>query len=1455
MEPKKRYKLYKSGKLWCCAAIAFAAFALGTTTLTSTSYADTNASASQAAGTTTPAQTATSTTSTPTTTPSNQMPATTPSTVNTENTNAGHLDQYSLSTNQQGQATLNVQGWQATGHSTSQQYRYVLVYDNTAKREVTRQAVTPQRRDDVQRAYSNVAGSDYAGFNANILLPNLSALSGHSLSFVSRYSSDPQHGEGQYTDFWFNPVIVDNDNQAFLDDISSDQDGNVTVSGWHVSNQAANKPYHYIIAYDRTIKQEITRKQVTANQERPDVAKAFPMIANAGIAGFNVSFKLTPQYAKDDIVFVSRWTTDPAGNGNATDFWFNGLTKVNRANLDLWDLQNGGLHVTGWHADDASVYAPYHSLIVYDKTSNRQVGAQLIQNIASPDVQKVYGNDTRTAGKARFDVDLGKLPLEMGHTYAIVSRYSDVKDGNGGSGDSVDYWLPDFTLNQAGSNFDTVEVTGDRLLVKGWFASDAAVNKDSRWVILLVNGKEVARQKIQATARPDVAKVYPQMYDSANSGFEASFDLPNTTTDHSKGDYQVVFRYSDDAAKGEGNHIDAWSAKQDSTALYANRLVISQGKFYYLDANGQLVRNQTVNVDRIQMTFDKDGVATADLDTLRTLTGDRAVELLQANKQFVKADWQSSDDNYAAFSVHQMAQLIAQGDIKNDSAIIEKVLDRSSLLNGTVVASYTTDLKQTNFDGALANFTAELATKQVNGDYLGVGLDPHTMKLALLLVDSKKASQPVETSTSTLAPTVQELFKHAGVNVDVENGLQKGQTLGTDDLGNLTANLNLVLKGPKGQAISEDVLKTIFAGLPGNENALEGIKTYKHGNDSYHYVYWLEGQSANDKMNNFLNANKGAKYGDALKINYSAILTWGAPVKPAANDDKTPETEKTADEVKLAYKTGSETGARYETVKVDPIPNMTLDTVRGVDVSAYLALINNGVQFYDFNGQPTDLMKVLADAGVNYVRIRLWVNPYNADGLSYGGGNDDEQTAIEIAKNAKKYGIKTYLDLQFSDFWADPATQALPKAWKNLSDENINTELYLYNKKLINDFNKAGIQIGMVQLGNEITKGMMEVSEHGSINVWKDAPYATRLTNLLNSASRAYREDSKDTKIALHVESPNINDDQLIMTSLDSHNVSYDIFATSYYPFWGWGDSSNTWGNNPTVIAKIEQLAKDHGKQYMVAECSWPFTLQNADGTSNNISSDPGHYAVSAQGQVDAMSEMYKTILSNSNGLGAFYWEPDWIPVRAGWDNWQFNKYMGETQGTGWASMNSRGYYPDSKLIYNGQPASGGSSWDNMTLFDDNGHPLQSLMMYKGFLDGYTSPAVVKKQSPVTIRINKIWNDTDVTPADGLTVNGTVAADQFLDSQATALLTGDPQSAISDENLAALAGSLKDGVKSVEYTAANGAQYHYEFWLNDNTEAVKTDNFIAANQGVKYGQNLTATYSARVVVDAEPNAK
>lgn len=333
-------------------------------------------------------------------------------------------------------------------------------------------------------------------------------------------------------------------------------------------------------------------------------------------------------------------------------------------------------------------------------------------------------------------------------------------------------------------------------------------------------------------------------------------------------------------------------------------------------------------------------------------------------------------------------------------------------------------------------------------------------------------------------------------------------------------------------------------------------------------------------------------------------------------------------------------------------------------------------------------MKVLSDAGVNYIRIRLWVDPYNAAGQSYGGGIDDEATVLQIAKDAKKYGMKVLIGLHYSDFWADPATQIIPKQWKGLSDEDLNTEVYLYTKKLVNDFKQAGVTIDMAQLGNEITKGMLGVRMgNGDINVWKNEPYDTKLTNLLKSASQAFRESSKDTQLAVHIETPNMYNYDLIMNSLKTHYMDYDVLASSYYPFWGWG------GNNPDNIANIEKMAKDkYGKKFVIAETGWPFTLQNSDGTPNNISYDPGHYQVGPQGQVDEMSAMYKAILSNDNGLGAFYWEPAWIPVKAGWDNWQYNKLMGDVAGTGWASITSRGYYPDSKIMYEGKSASGGTS-------------------------------------------------------------------------------------------------------------------------------------------------------------------
>src|SRR5699024_623635 len=129
-------------------------------------------------------------------------------------------------------------------------------------------------------------------------------------------------------------------------------------------------------------------------------------------------------------------------------------------------------------------------------------------------------------------------------------------------------------------------------------------------------------------------------------------------------------------------------------------------------------------------------------------------------------------------------------------------------------------------------------------------------------------------------------------------------------------------------------------------------------------------------------------------------------------------------------------------------------------------------------------------------------------------------------------------------------------------------------------------------------------------------------------------------------------------------------------------------------------------------------------------------YPVGPQGQADEIEALYKALVAG-NGLGAFYWEPAWIPDKAGWVNWQYNDAMSEDFGTGCANSHSVGYSPNSVMYYNGKPAWGGTTWDNMAMFDDHGYALQSLNVFKGMLDGYTSPDTINyaplKQQTTTV--------------------------------------------------------------------------------------------------------------------------
>ena len=483
-----------------------------------------------------------------TTLANNEVPYDSTTISNNVNANYGYLDSYKLTENNQGQAQLIASGWHATGTSNSDRYRYMIVFDNTLGHEIARQKLVPQVRSDVQRAYSNVDNSLYSGFNVTIDIPN--SCINHSLRLVSRYSNDPNNGEGARVDYWFNPLALNEGNQAYLDGLSSN--GNtLTVTGWHATNQAAGRPYHYIIAWDQNLGHEIARQKVTA-VSRPDVANAYSTVANAVNSGFSVKFNLTPQFFNDNIQFISRWTDDAAGNGNAVDYWFKAMNRENRANLDSVTLSNGQVQVAGWHATDLSQLEPNHYLIVFDNTTGQQVASEKVDLQSSQDVKNVFG-DIQTADHSRFNYTFNSLHLIPGHNYSLVSRYSADATGNGNNGAHTDSWLNMGTFQQSAYSIDHVALNRRHMTVQGWVANDNAMTRPYAYAILLQNGHEIGRQRLNLSERADVAKVYPQIYRSQYSGFNANFDLPTLST----AGLQLVLRFTDDPA-GNGNSSDQW---------------------------------------------------------------------------------------------------------------------------------------------------------------------------------------------------------------------------------------------------------------------------------------------------------------------------------------------------------------------------------------------------------------------------------------------------------------------------------------------------------------------------------------------------------------------------------------------------------------------------------------------------------------------------------------------------------------------------------------------------------------------------------------------------------------------------------------------------------------------------------------------------------------------------------
>jgi len=513
-------------------------------------------------------------------------------------------------------------------------------------------------------------------------------------------------------------------------------------------------------------------------------------------------------------------------------------------------------------------------------------------------------------------------------------------------------------------------------------------------------------------------------------------------------------------------------------------------------------------------------------------------------------------------------------------------------------------------------------------------------------------------------------------------------------------------------------------------------------------------------------------------------------------------------------------GPEESSVYVEAIPDISDDFYRGMDASAVLALENSGVKYYNFDGEEQDVFMTLAQAGVNYIRLRVWNDPYDENGNGYGGGNNDVATAIALGQRATKYGMKVCIDFHYSDFWADPKKQFVPKAWEGMDIEEKSDALYNFTLESLTQLLDAGVDVGMVQIGNEINNGMS--GETDVANVRK----------LLTAGSKAVREaaanSGKEILVAVHY--TNIDDMKkldTLLTGLQVKEIDYDIVGLSFYPYWH--------GTIEDLKNAIIHIRDTYGKKVYVAENAYCYTAEDGDGSANSVEGTDDlaeGYSASVQGQANEVRDVCAAA-SEAGAEGVFYWEGTWIPVGPADAD---NSNLWEKYGSGWASSYASGYDPkDAGQYY------GGCSWDNQAMFDFTGHPLASLNVFKYLKYGATAPLAVDSIPAVTVACN-IGTDPELPDTVSVIYNDRSEA------QVPVIWNTDDVAAIDTENGGnfTVSGTLEDGTEVTAAVTVERINYVQNPSFEDADTSMWTVNYSGETDPTDYQVKAADAHSGEV---------
>ncbi|TKC81726.1 arabinogalactan endo-1,4-beta-galactosidase [Trinickia terrae] len=341
----------------------------------------------------------------------------------------------------------------------------------------------------------------------------------------------------------------------------------------------------------------------------------------------------------------------------------------------------------------------------------------------------------------------------------------------------------------------------------------------------------------------------------------------------------------------------------------------------------------------------------------------------------------------------------------------------------------------------------------------------------------------------------------------------------------------------------------------------------------------------------------------------------------------------------------------------------------GADVSTLLELEDHGARYYD-HGVAQDCLHLLRRHGVDSIRIKVWNDPGNPDyfpaNQSPAAGYNNAEHVRVLARRAAALGLRVLIDFHYSDWWADPGKQYPPHAWAGKDISETCALLSEYTSDVLHTLRKDGVTPEWVQIGNEITGGMLWPL--GRYDQWDN------LAQLLTAGRDAVKSVDPRTQVMLHIDSGGNNaTSRWWFDNATQRSVPFDVIGLSYYPQWQ--------GSLDDLQNNANDLATRYGKDVIVVETAYPWTTSDGDSEPNTMTNTGSvTYPPTPAGQaqfLDALTGIVKAI-PGGRGKGVFWWEPEWIPVA----------------GVGWK-------------------VGAGDQWDNNTLFDFHGNALSSLSAFR----------------------------------------------------------------------------------------------------------------------------------------------